>query len=153
MLLYTRDVKKGIEFYTKVLGLRLSDRSGYDIAFLHGIHGSDHHMIALARTPRRPGHHHFSWDVGSVDEIGAGAKHMLDKGLSKRAGGSAATCSAPISSITCRIPGAASANIPPTSTMCRSTRDWPSTGPSARELVLRLGPKSAPGFVHNYEAD
>ena len=82
VLIFTRDVKKSIEFYVNVLGMRLSDRSGYDIAFLHGIHGSDHHMIALGRS-NAPGHHHFSWDVGSLDEIGAGDKHMLDKGFEK----------------------------------------------------------------------
>ena len=108
---------KAIEFYTRVLGLRLSDHSGDNIAFLHGIHGSDHHMVAFARS-NAPGHHHFSWDVGSVDEIGAGAMHMLDKGYD-RAGVSAGTCSARIISTMCGIPGAATANIPPTSTMCR----------------------------------
>ena len=30
------------------LGLRLSDRSGNIVAFMHGIHGSDHHMITRA---------------------------------------------------------------------------------------------------------
>lgn len=79
ILMFTRDVGKAVEFYTRVLGLRLSDRSGDLIAFLHGIHGSDHHMIAFCKS-NAPGHHHFSWDVGSVDEIGAGAMHMLGKG-------------------------------------------------------------------------
>ena len=82
ILMFTRDVSKAIEFYTRVLGMRLSDHSGDNIAFLHGIHGSDHHMIAFARS-NAPGHHHFSWDVGTVDEIGEGAMHMLDKGFSK----------------------------------------------------------------------
>ena len=49
VLLFTRDVEKAVQFYTRTLGLRLSDRSGDGIAFLHGIHGSDHHMIALDR--------------------------------------------------------------------------------------------------------
>ena len=82
MLLFTTDVRRAIDFYTRVLGVRLSDHSGDGIAFLHGIHGSDHHMIAFARSSA-PGHHHFSWDVGTVDEIGEGAMHMLDKGFSK----------------------------------------------------------------------
>ena len=82
ILMFTRDVRKAIEFYTRVLGLRLSDHSGDNIAFLHGIHGSDHHLIAFARSDA-PGIHHFSWDVGTVDEIGEGAMHMLDKGFAK----------------------------------------------------------------------
>jgi catechol 2,3-dioxygenase-like lactoylglutathione lyase family enzyme len=40
ILMFTRDVPKAIDFYTRVLGLRLSDHSGDGIAFLHGIHGS-----------------------------------------------------------------------------------------------------------------
>lgn len=82
ILLFTSNVSKAIEFYTRVLGMRLSDRSGDGVAFLHGIHGSDHHMIAFAHS-NAPGHHHFSWDVGSVDEIGVGAMHMLEKGYAK----------------------------------------------------------------------
>ena len=53
ILMFTTDVRKAIEFYTRVLGMRLSDHSGDNIAFLHGIHGSDHHMVALARSPAR----------------------------------------------------------------------------------------------------
>jgi catechol 2,3-dioxygenase len=56
-----RSIDKGIEFYSNVLGMRLSDRSG-DVAFLHGIHGSDHHLIAFVKS-QKPGLHHFSWDV------------------------------------------------------------------------------------------
>lgn len=82
VLMFTTDVPKAIEFYSRVLGMRLSDRSGDNIAFMHGIHGSDHHMVAFARS-NAPGHHHCSWDVGTVDEIGEGAMHMLDKGYSK----------------------------------------------------------------------
>jgi len=82
VLLFTRDVEKAVQFYTRTLGLRLSDRSGDGIAFLHGIHGSDHHMIAFV-TSNAPGLHHLSWDVGSVDDIGRGAMHMLDKGFAR----------------------------------------------------------------------
>ena len=80
VLLFTRDVEKAVQFYTRTLGLRLSDRSGDGIAFLHGIHGSDHHMIAFV-TSSAPGLHHLSWDVGSVDDIGRGATHMLGQRL------------------------------------------------------------------------
>ena len=82
ILLFTSDVEKAIAFYSRVLGLRLSDRAGSDIAFMHGVHGSDHHMVAFARSDR-PGLHHTSWDVGSVQEIGAGAMQMADKGFAE----------------------------------------------------------------------
>lgn len=82
LLLFTPDVPKAMAFYSRALGLRLSDHSADVIAFMHGIHGSDHHMIAFAKS-EAPGHHHFSWDVGSVMDIGLGAKQMLDAGFAK----------------------------------------------------------------------
>jgi len=81
-LLFTPDVLRAVDFYSRVLGLRLSDRSDDIIAFMHGIHGSDHHMIAFAKS-HAPGHHHYSWDVGSVMDIGLGAMNMLDKGYAR----------------------------------------------------------------------
>jgi catechol 2,3-dioxygenase len=81
MLVFTRDIPEAIRFYSEVLGLRLSDRSGDMIAFMHGIHGSDHHMIAFVKS-EGPGLHHLSWDVASINEIGMGAMHMADKGFS-----------------------------------------------------------------------
>ena len=48
---------------------------------MHGIHGSDHHMIALAKSGG-PGLHHLSWDVASINEVGLGAMQMADKGYS-----------------------------------------------------------------------
>ncbi len=81
VLLFARDVPRSLAFYTKVLGLRLSDEAGGVIAFLHGVHGSDHHMIAFAKSDG-PGFHHCSWDVGSINDIGGGAAQMADKGFS-----------------------------------------------------------------------
>ncbi len=80
ILLFSSDVLRSISFYQRVLGLRLSDRAGDGIAFMHGIHGSDHHMIALAKSGG-PGLHHLSWDVGSIHEVGLGAMQMADKGF------------------------------------------------------------------------
>jgi catechol 2,3-dioxygenase-like lactoylglutathione lyase family enzyme len=150
VLLFTRDVRKAMEFYTRVLGMRLSDHSGDNIAFLHGIHGSDHHMIAFARS-NAPGHHHFSWDVGSVDEIGAGAMHMLGKGFAKGWGlgrhvlgsnyfhyvqdpwGSFSEYSADIDYIP-------------------ATCDWPEKDNPPDDSFYAWGPNVPDDFVHNYEA-
>ncbi len=82
VLLFTPDVSRAVDFYSRVLGLRLSDRSGDIIAFMHGAHGSDHHMVAFAKSPS-PGHHHFSWDVASISDIGTGAMHMLEQGYDR----------------------------------------------------------------------
>ncbi|MEY1556470.1 VOC family protein [Yoonia sp. R2331] len=81
VLIFTADVPKAIQFYARVLGLRLSDRSGDGICFMHGIHGSDHHLVAFAKSSA-PGLHHCSWDVPSINDIGKGAMQMADKGYS-----------------------------------------------------------------------
>jgi catechol 2,3-dioxygenase-like lactoylglutathione lyase family enzyme len=78
-LLFTPDVPRAVRFYKEVLGLGVSDTAADVIAFMHGVHGSDHHMIAFVKSPA-PGFHHSSWDVRSVDEIGLGAMGMADKG-------------------------------------------------------------------------
>ncbi|PBC04264.1 VOC family protein [Mesorhizobium sp. WSM3860] len=82
LLIFTRDVDQAVIFYARTLGLRLSDRSGDGIALMHGIHGSDHHLIAFVKSDG-PGLHHCSWDVGSIEEIGLGAMQVADKGFSK----------------------------------------------------------------------
>ena len=116
VLLFTRDVEKAVQFYTRTLGLRLSDRSGDGIAFLHGIHGSDHHMIAFV-TSSAPGLHHLSWDVGSVDDIGRGATHMLEKGFARGWGLGRHVLGSNFS-IMSPIRGAVSANTRQASTTC-----------------------------------
>ena len=52
VLIFVTDISRAINFYRDVLGLRLSDRSGDLVAFMHGIHGSDHHMIAFVKSDR-----------------------------------------------------------------------------------------------------
>jgi catechol 2,3-dioxygenase-like lactoylglutathione lyase family enzyme len=79
VLLFTPDVARQVAFCSEILGLRLSDRSGDVIAFMHAPHGSDHHVVAFAKS-EAPGLHHSSWEVGSVDEIGLGAEHMRSEG-------------------------------------------------------------------------
>ena len=81
VLVFTADIDRSIEFYSNIVGLRLSDRSDR-VAFMHAIHGSDHHILAFAQSPG-PGMHHCSWDMGSIDDIGLGAMHMAEKGYSK----------------------------------------------------------------------
>jgi catechol 2,3-dioxygenase len=81
VLVFTTDIDQAIEFYTRNLGLRLSDRTDM-VAFMHAIHGSDHHILAFAQSSDY-GLHHCSWDMGSVDEIGIGAAQMADKGYTR----------------------------------------------------------------------
>ena len=80
ILLFTRDVDRTRQFYADVLGLRLSDHSGSIIAFMHSPHGSDHHLIAFAKSDG-PGLHHTSWDVPSIDHVALGSEQMARAGF------------------------------------------------------------------------
>jgi catechol 2,3-dioxygenase-like lactoylglutathione lyase family enzyme len=79
ILLFSADVDRAVEFYSRVLGLRLSDRSANEIAFMHTPHGSDHHLVAFVKS-EGPGLHHSSWDVRSLDDVGLGARQLAAKG-------------------------------------------------------------------------
>lgn len=81
VLCFTPDIDRAIDFHTRTLGLRLSDRSDF-VAFMYAIHGSDHHLLAFAQSDA-PGFHHCSWDVSRIDDIGIGAMKMADKGYTK----------------------------------------------------------------------
>jgi catechol 2,3-dioxygenase-like lactoylglutathione lyase family enzyme len=77
--IYTTDVIAATAWYEATLGLRLSDGSGPVVAFLHGAHGSDHHLLALVGSSHR-GMHHASWDVASFQEVGLGSAQMFHAG-------------------------------------------------------------------------
>jgi catechol 2,3-dioxygenase-like lactoylglutathione lyase family enzyme len=79
VLVFSSDVPRAVTFYEATLGLRLSDAAGDGIAFLHGVHGSDHHLVAFAKSDAT-GFHHCSWDVESFNEVGQGAMQMADAG-------------------------------------------------------------------------
>lgn len=79
LLLFTPSVSGLIDFSEAVLGLRLSDRSGDLVAFMHTPHGSDHHLLACVHS-EGPGLHHTSWDLGSLDEVGEASEQMRNAG-------------------------------------------------------------------------
>lgn len=79
ILLFTADVAQALDFYTGVLGLQVSDQSAGIIAFLHTPHGSDHHLIAFAKS-NAGGLHHSSWCVPSLDSVGIGSQQMANAG-------------------------------------------------------------------------
>lgn len=79
LALLTRDLDAEQDFYIRVLGLRLSDRGGDGIAFLHGPHGSDHHLVALA-AGAGSALHHLSWDVPTVEDVGLGMSRLQAAG-------------------------------------------------------------------------
>jgi catechol 2,3-dioxygenase-like lactoylglutathione lyase family enzyme len=82
ILLFSANVDAARRFYEDICGLRLSDRSASVIAFLHSPHGSDHHLIALAKSAG-PGLHHSSWCVPSIDAVGLGMEQMTAAGYAQ----------------------------------------------------------------------
>jgi catechol 2,3-dioxygenase-like lactoylglutathione lyase family enzyme len=82
ILLFSPDVPRMTRFCGEMFGMRLSDSSADVVAFCHGIHGSDHHLLAFAKS-NAPGLHHSSWDVASIDEVGWGAETMRAAGYTQ----------------------------------------------------------------------
>ncbi|HSV71530.1 MAG TPA: VOC family protein [Methylibium sp.] len=82
VLMFTPDINRAINFYGLALGLRLSDRSRDAVAFMHGRHGSDHHLVAFASSSAR-GWHHSSWDVDGIDAVGKGGEQMRRAGYTE----------------------------------------------------------------------
>ena len=79
-LVFCTDISHMIKFCEDVLGLRLSDKSGDLVAFMHTPHGSDHHLLAFVKS-EAAGLHHTSWDVGSLEDVGAGSEQMRTAGF------------------------------------------------------------------------
>jgi len=78
-LRFSAQLDRMVDFYTRVVGLQLSDRAQDIVAFMRGHGGSDHHILGFIKSDR-PGYHHASFEVANVDEIGMGACRLLDKG-------------------------------------------------------------------------
>ncbi len=76
--LFTSDLERSTRFYREVLGLGQSDGNEY-VSFLHGRHGSDHHILGFGQS-HAPGFHHFSFEVENVDQIGVGGQAMKERG-------------------------------------------------------------------------
>jgi len=77
-LLFTAQPQRMTDFYTQVLGLRVSDRIRGLVVFLNAGPG-DHHIFGFI-TSTHPGFHHASFEVPSIDAIALGADRMRAKG-------------------------------------------------------------------------
>jgi catechol 2,3-dioxygenase len=79
VVLFTPDVPRAVDFYERSIGLRLSDKSLDVVAFMHAVHGSDHHLLAFVKSERK-GWHHVAWDVDGIDDVGEGSAQMAAAG-------------------------------------------------------------------------
>lgn len=82
VLMFTPNVDASFEFLNHAIGLELSDRSGDGVMFTHFPGGSEHHVIAFAKSSHI-GFHHASFLVASPDEVGLGGQRMVEKGHTK----------------------------------------------------------------------
>lgn len=149
-LIFTTDVARDIAFLRDILGLRLSDHSGEIVAFLHGVHGSDHHLIALAKSDA-PGMHHSSWDVGSVQEVGLGAAHMESKGFAKGWGLGRHVLGANYFHYV-RDPWGSYAEYSCDIDFIPENHDWPAADHPPDDALYLWGPPVPEDFVKNYES-
>ncbi len=137
-LLFTAQPGPMTEFYTQVLGLRVSDTIHHDLVTFLNAGPGDHHIFGFIASTHR-GFHHASFEVPSIDAIAVGADRMRAKG---HEGGWAwaATPSDRTSSTTTPIRGARGSNGSPTSTRS-TTAGWPATGTSPRTCGARRHPR------------
>ncbi len=79
VLLFTPDVLRSVEFFTRALGMGLADRAQDVVAFMCARKDSDHHVVAFAKSPDI-GFHHASFQVKTPDEVGLGGRRLIQKG-------------------------------------------------------------------------
>jgi catechol-2,3-dioxygenase len=77
-LVFTPQPERMTEFYTKTLGLKVSDRIHGLATFLRAGPG-DHHIFGFIASSH-PGFHHGSFEVPSIDALALGADRMLSRG-------------------------------------------------------------------------
>ena len=85
--LYCHDLPKMVDFYTRVLGFKLSDVNEKGLTFLR--FGSDHHSLVLARMPdeeQKKGAvvktlHHIALEVADLNELKRIRKYLLAQGV------------------------------------------------------------------------
>ncbi|MDB6060599.1 MAG: metapyrocatechase 2 [Verrucomicrobiaceae bacterium] len=147
--IFTPDVGGAIAFYSDVLGLRLSDRSADIVAFLHGVHGSDHHMIALVKSGNS-GFHHCSWDIGSAHEVGLGASHMAGRGHDRGWGLGRHVLGSNYFHYV-RDPWGSYSEYSAGMDYVPSSVDWQGTDQPVEDAMFLWGPNPPEDFAHNYE--
>jgi catechol 2,3-dioxygenase-like lactoylglutathione lyase family enzyme len=148
-LFFTPDIDASIAFYTEVLGLRLSDCAG-PVAFLHGAHGSDHHLIAFAQSTRSVGYHHSAWDVATINEVGLGAAQMAAAGHDRGWGFGRHVLGSNYFYYV-RDPWGSYAEYSFDIDYVPAEMEWPATYPSPENSLHLWGPNPPDDFVINHE--
>jgi len=150
ILRFTPDVLRMVAFDHEVLGLRLADRSGDIIAFTYTPHGSDHHLVAFAKS-HAPGLHHSSWDVGSVNEVGLGAEQMRKAGWGQGWGVGRHVLGSNYFQYV-RDPWGSYCEYSCDIDFVPAGLDWPAADHAPEDSLYVWGPAVPEDFVTNYEA-
>jgi catechol 2,3-dioxygenase len=148
--IFVADMDKALDFYADILGLRLSDRCGDHIAFVHGVHGSDHHLLALVGSTHY-GLHHTSWDLPSVHDVGVSAQVMIDKGHTDGWGLGRHLLGSNYFYYV-RDPWNSYSEYIADMDYVPAGHDWPAADHEPGEVFSYWGPRSPRKFAHNFEA-
>ncbi|WP_043832652.1 VOC family protein [Muricoccus aerilatus] len=151
ILHFTPDVNAAVAWYNRILGLRLSDSSAGIVAFMHAIHGSDHHVMAFAKS-NAPGLHHLSWDVPTLNDIGLGAMAMADRGYDRGWGFGRHVLGSNYFHYV-RDPWGSYCEYSADMDFVPGSMDWEGRDHPPEDGFYLWGPTPPPDFVHNYEAD
>ncbi len=88
VVLMVQDIERSTEFYTQVLGFRISD--AYPDTMMPGRMvfmrcNNDHHGVALIGGAKAPGNsqemNHMAFEVATLDEVFLARDHLRDKGV------------------------------------------------------------------------
>lgn len=150
VLLFTPDVLGALDFYSSALGLRLSDKSIDIIAFTHAPHGSDHHLVAFAKSNAR-GWHHSAWDVENVNMVGEGASQMQAAGFSKGWGTGRHVLGSNYFHYV-QDPWGSFCEYSADIDFVSAGHEWPAGDFPPEDSLYLWGPRVPEDFVHNYEA-
>ena len=150
VLLFTPDVLRALAFYRDALGLHLSDRSADIIAFTHAPHGSDHHLVAFARSAAK-GWHHVAWDVASLDEVGNGAAQMAEAGFREGWGTGRHVLGSNYFHYV-RDPWGSFCEYSADIDFVSAGVEWPAGDFAPEDSLYQWGPDVPPYFIHNTEA-
>nr|ART40409.1 K708 [uncultured bacterium] len=141
---------QALEFYRDVLGLRLSDRCGDDLAFLHGPHGGDHHVLALVASSAS-GLHHYSFEMGTIDAIEMRAAHMAEQGFAAGWGLGRHVLGSNFFHYV-RDPWGTHAELTAGLEYIPADADWVARDHKAEDAFYLWGPPPPAGFIDNIEA-
>lgn len=151
VLMFTPDVDKTFEFLNRALGVELSDRSGEGVMFTHFPGGSEHHVIAFAKSSHI-GFHHASFLVASPDEVGLGGQRMAEKGHVKGWGFGRHSIGSNFFHYVAD-PWGSYAEYYSDMDYIHDSEQWESSNWPAEDALHSWGPEPPADFIYNYESE